>query len=647
MRLLTHRALFVAVVAALAACGGDSPTQNTPSIALTVSGQALTLAQGSSGTLTASVARTSFDGAVNLTAEGAPAGMTVTFTPASLTGAVNASTITFAAGASTPSGTHTVTIRAAGSGVTAQTKTVAVTVNTSGGFSLSMAPSSVTMSQGGSAAATVNIARTGTFTDAVALTVSGAPAGMTVAVTPTSVTGASAALAISAGGATPIGNHTLTVRGNATGMAEQTVTFTASVTAPPAGTQITIRTCDSELPAWVGFQNDGGNWTAVAGTAGTYTFTMNATKGGVAFAYGNATDGYETEVIYATAAEFASLATASNAFCPSTSTALKTHTGTVAGVGATQYAEINLSDGYDAVYGNATTSYTLTDVLDGPRDLVAFRGDMNTFIPDRVIVRRGLNLANNATIPVLDFAAAEAVAVAQGSVTLNGKPAGYDVFTYSTFRTANGTWGGSSYEEITGTTGTYHGVPTSKLIAGDMHELYAYASSTTSNDDRTVAMYNQAVGARSLTFGPAVSAPTISTLSATTPVRLRAQIPVQAEYNGAASAYFAQNTRDVYITVTAAYRGAATTWDIVIPDFGTASGYGATWGLQAGQTYEWGVFVSSGSLTSELAPTEGLTVRTAQTYSSAPASPFAASVQGRAAAREQRRLLNNPFRSDR
>ena len=77
--------------------------------------------------------------------------------------------------------------------------------------------------------------------------------------------------------------------------------------------------------------------------------------------------------------------------------------GSVANVAETQFAEINLGNTSSSVSDGA--SFTLTRVPDGPVDLVATRGTTTSGSAalDKMIIRRGLNPANNSTLPVLDF----------------------------------------------------------------------------------------------------------------------------------------------------------------------------------------------------------------------------------------------------
>jgi hypothetical protein len=69
----------------LVACGDDSPPDDPGSVAVVVAPTDLSLAQGGSGSATVTIARNgNFTGAVTLSQGGAPAGVGVTFSPATI-----------------------------------------------------------------------------------------------------------------------------------------------------------------------------------------------------------------------------------------------------------------------------------------------------------------------------------------------------------------------------------------------------------------------------------------------------------------------------------------------------------------------------------------------------------------------------------
>src|SRR5205807_6413765 len=103
----------------------------------------------------------------------------------------------------------------------------------------------------------------------------------------------------------------------------------------------------------------------------------------------------------------------------------KTINGTVAGVDVTQSAQISLG-GRSATVSFGSLNFQLTNVPSGAQDLVAYR---HSFVgdPERAIIRRDLDIADNGSVGTLDFGGSEAFAPATGTITLGGLVGGEDV----------------------------------------------------------------------------------------------------------------------------------------------------------------------------------------------------------------------------
>jgi len=604
--------VIVAAAAALAACGGggdDAPTGTggqTPTLSLSLSPTTLSVAQSGSGTVGVTIARGGgLTANVDLSIEGAPTGVTGTFSPASLANGVTASTLTLNASSTATAGTANVTIRAKSTGVSDQTATVALTVtaaSSGGGFTITTAPATIT--QGGNAASTVTIARSGSFTGAVALTVSGAPAGLTATLNPTSVAAGSttSTLSLAATAATAAGTYTLTVSGTGTGVANQSATIAVTVQTASTGTgNIAWTYCSNALPVWFAVSSDAstGNWTRVLPDANnTFKFNVTGAYGGVTVIT-QGTNAFTTSVTYGTAAEITSQA----ATCAGG--VQKTLTGTVAGLATGDLAAVAMG-GTSATVSAPTTGFTLTNVAGGPQDLLAvqssssFNGTGIVFAAKKGIIRRSLNLANNAVIPVLDFSAAEAFTPASASVTMaNG---GSDLLSLALgYFTANGS-SGSFTAGIPSTTATqtYYGVPAANQATGDFHALIGSAivvNGTTTTQIRTATKFFKTVANQTLTFGAAPSTATV-TVAATTPVvRLRAQAPVISDYNKLFTISYSQSaggvSRQVTILGTAAALNNPSSIDATIPDFSGVAGFDTNWGLKTGSAVTW-VWSASG-----------------------------------------------------
>ena len=602
MRSLTCRRVGAAaavLAAAAVGCGGGGDGGGggvtPPSAAITVSLSAgsLTVMQGQSGTVTMTVTRMNgFAGDVDLTIEGAPSGVTATCTPWKIPSGSASASLELAVGPTVAAGTYTMTVRGRGAGVADHTVTLSLTVGVAGSYTLSVSPASVTIQQGATGAATVTIQRSGGFAGAVALTVSGMPAGMTVVASPTTLTGAgaSASLTITAATNTAVGGYPLTVHGSTAGLSEQTATIAVQV-ASTAGTSVTMKFCGADIPMWFAVQSDGGPWTQVTGGPGGYTFSVGA-KGAEAFVMGSS-DYPATAVIFASAAELVEIGQATVANCANPAYGSRRLNGTVANLGASQVASISIGDGYASVSGNGPMTFTVDHVPDAAADLIAVRQNVTEtgFIPDKLIARRGVNLPNGATIPLLDFAAAEAFAPAMANLTLSNLGADSAIAVAGIYAGMN-TF--ASISETYGTTQlSFGGLPANQLVSSDVHELAAISVAPGgANDARGVDAYFHAVADQTFTLGPALATPTFSTVSATTPQRWRAQLAVQSAYPNDVSVDFSQSlgfgsSRGVTLYATAAYLGGSpSTWDVTIPDM-SAAGYNAAWGLAAGTAVSW------------------------------------------------------------
>ncbi|WP_329578514.1 glycosyl hydrolase family 18 protein [Kitasatospora sp. NBC_01250] len=186
---------------------------------------------GSSTSATVSTAVTSGSAqSVALTVSGAPAGVTATLSPASVT-AGGSSTLNISTTAATAPGSYPLTITgtaASGSHTAGYTLTVAGTGTND--FSVGVSPATGSVTAGGTASAAVSTAVTSGSAQSVALTVSGAPAGVTATLSPASVTaGGSSTLNISTTAATAPGSYPLTITGTAAS-GSHTAGYTLTVT---------------------------------------------------------------------------------------------------------------------------------------------------------------------------------------------------------------------------------------------------------------------------------------------------------------------------------------------------------------------------------------------------------------------------------
>jgi len=580
-------------------------------------------AGGAAQTSTITITRSApFAGAVAFSASGAPAGMTTSFNPASATGASTQLSVT--AGASVANGTYPIVVRGTGTGVADATTNVAVTVTggTAPGVTLALNPTSLSVvAAGASAATTATITRTGGFTGNVNLAVTGMPSGMTATPNPaTGISGATSTITVQAGAGVATGNYDLTVTASGTGIANSTAPLPVTVTGGGGGGSVTYTFCTEDAPTWVAIQDGSGAWTRVNPTAGTtYTFNFPSGRGGVATV---TVDGSETDltVLYATLTELTSFAgTVNNDGCGD-----KTVNGSVANVGATEAASVSL--GYSSAFVFMTTTFQLTDVANGPQDLVAVRRDINSLRTNRIILRRGLNIADNGTIsPALDFNASEAFAPSSANVTVSGL--GNDTAAVSAnFNGVRGSAFGalsfiSEYVDASGPL-PYDAIPLAQLQANEFQLLQAYAGAAgMDNGDRTAGTFLRTPSAQTLVMGPALPTPAVTKSVTGVVARPRTQLASQAQYNRMLFTEYEQGA-DRYATViaTAAYFGSLpATWDVSMPDLSGASGWQDTWGLQDGAPIDWMVTAQGGTVAYfDATITEGSTTQSASRSSTSP-----------------------------
>lgn len=104
-----------------------------------------------------------------------------------------------------------------------------------GGFTVTLSQNTLSVVQGGNTSLTANITRTGSFSGTVDISTENVPAGVTATFAPASITSGttSTTLTVSATAGVAAGSYTFTIRGKATGLADQTATVSLTVTSAP------------------------------------------------------------------------------------------------------------------------------------------------------------------------------------------------------------------------------------------------------------------------------------------------------------------------------------------------------------------------------------------------------------------------------
>ena len=272
--------LAVAAVAGVVGCGGDDPTgADALVITLTLSPASVSVTQGGSASVAASVTRQGEVGDIVLSVSGLPAGLTAA--PLTLASGTTAGTLTLSAAGNATVGTANAIVTATAAGATSVTQPLSVTVAQAspGAFTLSAAASTVTLPATGSTTVALTVARTAPFTGTVALTSTNTPAGFTVTFNPQSVTGNQSTATIAAAASVAPGSYQITIQGSGTGgVANQSVTVTATVTAAPT---YTLSLSSATVSVQAGSQGSVTvNVNRTGGFAGTVTLTASGGPAG-------------------------------------------------------------------------------------------------------------------------------------------------------------------------------------------------------------------------------------------------------------------------------------------------------------------------------------------------------------------------------
>lgn len=575
-----------------------------PDFTLSVTPATVNVQQGQNATVQVQIARTGgFTGAVTLAAAGLPTGVTAAFDPAAPTG--NSSTLTLTAAAGAAIGNVNVTVNGTGQGVTGtKSATVAVGVTAPqqvGDYTLSLNPTSVQFQQGGNASTAVTINRTGGFTGSVALTATGLPQGVTATFDPASTTGTTSTLTLTASAGAATGAATVTVAGSATGIAARTAELGISVAQSGGGGSgnVAWAFCDYVgVPVWFAYRDGNGPWTRVVGDAqNVYRFQIDSPRGAVA--YVQVDDGAPlTQVYFYTREEI--IFVGQNQ-CDGVG-GTKTVNGSVTTLGMLETAFVSMGSGFASVSGAQGTTFALNNVEDGPQDLVAARAALDISNPlspslaaNRLIIRRGLNPPNNGTLAPLNFET-EGFAPATGTVTVNGLAGSETAVLTGMFTTTRGSLGVYFVGTDRAATQTVYGVPADRLETGDLHFLQVSAAVLNptpgqSPDTRQVGIGYRQVQNRTVALGPALSAPTVTSVGTAQNARLRAQWPLQSEYNRfvyfVASQQAIAEPRQISLGATDGFLQGAASADLEIPDLSGVDGWQGRWSLVAGASTHW------------------------------------------------------------
>jgi hypothetical protein len=602
-------ALVLLVAAFAASCGSDGTTgpggNNQGGFTITLSANALTVAQSGNGTITITVTRTgTFTGAVTLSAGGLATGVTAAFDPATIAAGQNSSTLTLSAGSTSAAGNSTLTVTGSASGVQGQSANVQVTVTAApqaGPFTMALTVSSYQALPPTilSAMPVLSVQRTGGFTGPIALSVSGIPPGLVVGVTPTNLTGNQANVGIIDGGAAN-GTYSVTIRGTGGG-GERSVTFQV-VVAPPTTGATTWEFCSNGAtsPQWFFALKDGGGpWTRIVPTTTargvSYSFNVAGPSAQVAMVTSDS-GGYRTTYYQYTADELRARAAAECTLNPQPSQ--RTVTGNLTGHVAGEFATVGMGywTGSAINPGGATpvVPYTLLNLPSGPLDIVAFKHGNAGFLPlvNRGLIRRGVNPPAGGTNAVVDLSSAESFALTSSTWTFNNTN-GEEFGLTQMYRTAGNSVGilhAPPGLDVPGDVRSVFGVPAAQTQPGDLQVVIATVrTSVWPRALRQIIAYHRTLTDRTLEFGPAMTAPAVSSVPGA-PVLIRAEGTLPAAYNAGFQLDITQSpiiARYATILATRGFLGSGSGYDVQMTDLSGAIGWDINFAIRRGIAATW------------------------------------------------------------
>jgi len=208
-----------ALISALISAG------TAPGFGLTGSPTSLVVMQGNVGTSTiTSTVVNGFSSGIALSATGQPSGVTVGFSPASITGA-GTSSMSITVGASTPAGTYNIKVTGTSGSITELATVSLVVTNATPNFSISASPTLVKVAKGGSGKITITTAVVGGFDRPVALSATGYPVGVTVEFNPRNIPkpgSGESTMKITVDDRVARGDHTITINASGGGVPHTT-----------------------------------------------------------------------------------------------------------------------------------------------------------------------------------------------------------------------------------------------------------------------------------------------------------------------------------------------------------------------------------------------------------------------------------------
>ena len=369
---------------------------------------------------------------------------------------------------------------------------------------------------------------------------------------------------------------------------------------PPPPATVSVAYCSGREPMWVAFQDGDGTWTrALPSTVnGTVVFQANISSSRAGIATVTPAAGFTfLHVLYGAPEELETLGYTSPRSCGPPS--VKTLLGNVAGLDSNEFAIVRAgSEAQSLAFPGI--EFELNVVPPGPQDILATRithlGARDTMT--KIILRRGIDLADGATLPLLDFSAAEAFVPATANISLAGAGAGGAAISTRLITSGfNSTYGVVTGQDI-GTIRPYFVIPEWQLLPGDLQVLNASGHGATPNSVQSASRFFRAVQDYTIGLGADVVPPTLTTIATSPTLRLRAYFVNQAEYSRETSvSYQEDSTRVVSVSMTQDYAlQIGGVYDLVIPELTGAAGFQPAWALSPTTSLRWSAARIGGTL---------------------------------------------------
>lgn len=576
--------------ATLRATGTGVPERSVP-LTITVTDDPLQLVappqattrQGSVLPLPLVLNRAGVSGAVQLSAEGLPAGMSVEFDPVAATGST--ATLSLSVMPQVPSATYTLRVRGRSPGVPDAVADIQVGV-TASGLSLGLAPTALTLFEGGSASSTLTLVRSD-LEAPVGLAVESAPGGMTVTTVPVSVTGSSAVVTVQAG-SVPAGSYTVVLRATPASWpagAFLTIPLGVTVRGLPTGTgNAVVSWAGCATPGFLAVQDGTGPWTALPVGPDGVRFNVTSGRGGVAWVESNSA----IQVRWLTQAEFT--AGPLDLCPPAPPPGGRTVTAQAVHYGALEQFSYAFG-GASATSTQAAPTVTLGPVPPGTHDLIAW-GNTATSFGLRGFIRRDLDPDDGASLGSVDLLGAESFAPIRPTLTVTGPTTLNEVFSHSmTYLTTAACTPNLLYAGASAFSALMSGVPLALQRGDDFHMLTV--TGTLGSRVRYTTLSLHALSSRTVTLPPLVPAPFVTVVPGAY-LRLNAAVgSFSGSYNGTITFRYASGLRTVTMAASIGYAGL-TGVVLTMPDFSALPGWPATAAIPVGSNGAWSL-INDGS----------------------------------------------------